>query len=360
LRIALAAGGTAGHILPALATLGALRAKGAPVEARFFGPDNRGERSLVQGHDVPFEAVPAAPLRGRSPLAIGRGLVCTGIGVGAAISSLRRFRPNVMLSTGGYGSFPASLAARILGLPLVVFLPDVKPGLAVRAESYLATLIAAATDAALPELPAGKTVVSGYPVRNAFHTSREEARKSLGWATDERVLLVTAGTQGAQAINRTIWKALPQLCEIARVVHVTGKGNEEAKTARASLPETLRDQYEPTPFREDLPALMVAADLAIMRAGASTLGEIPAAGLPALLIPGTFAGGHQRNNAWWLAGHGAAFVIEETKLETLKRHAIDLLHDDAQRGSMAKAARSAGDTEGAERLATILQEVATK
>ena len=361
MRVALAAGGTAGHIFPALATLGALRAAGDPVEARFFGPDNRGERALVRGHDVPFEAVPAAPLRGRSPLALAHGLARTALGVAAALRSLRRFRPNVMLSTGGYGSFPPSVAARILRLPLVVFLPDVEPGLAVRAESRLATLIAAATEAALPRLPAEKTVVSGYPVRAAFRTPREGAREALGWATDERVLLVAGATQGAQAINLAVWRALPRLCEAARVVHITGQAAaDDAASERASLPEPLRERYEPAPFREDLPALMVAADLAVMRAGASTLGELPAAALPAILVPGTFAGGHQRENARWLAGHGAAIVLEEADLGTLEGRVLDLLHDDERRGAMAEAARSAGHADGAERLAAILREVAAR
>ncbi len=360
MRVALAAGGTAGHIFPALATLGALRATGDPVEARFFGPDNRGERALVRGHDVPFEAVPAAPLRGRSPLALAHGLARTALGVAAALRSLRRFRPNVMLSTGGYGSFPPSVAARILRLPLVVFLPDVEPGLAVRAESRLATLIAAATEAALPRLPAEKTVVSGYPVRDAFRTPREDAREALGWPSGERVLLVAGATQGAQAINQAVWRALPRLCEAARVVHITGQAAaDDAASERESLPESLRARYEPAPFREDLPALMVAADLAVMRAGASTLGELPAAALPAILVPGTFAGGHQRENARWLADHGAAVVLEETDLGTLEGRVLDLLHDDERRGEMAEAARSAGHADGAERLAAILREVAT-
>ena len=361
MRIALAAGGTAGHIFPALATLGALRASGDPVEARFFGPDNRGERALVQGHDLPFETVPAAPLRGRSPVALARGLARTALGVAAALRALRRFRPNVMLSTGGYGSFPPSVAARILRLPLVVFLPDIEPGLAVRAESRLATLIAAATEGALPRLPAAKTVVSGYPVRDAFRTPREEARAALGWSAGERVLLVAAGTQGAQAINRAVWEALPRLCEAARVVHVTGRASaDEAAARHAALPEGLRERYEPAAFREDLPALMVAADLAVMRAGASTLGELPAAGLPAILVPGTFAGGHQRENARWLAERGGAVLLEEADLGVLETHVLNLLGDDERRAAMADAARSAGHADGAERLAAILREVAAR
>ncbi len=359
MRVALAAGGTAGHVFPAMATLEALRAAGEPVEARFFGPDDRGERDLVRGHGVPFEAVPAAALRGRSPLALARGLARTALGAGVALRALRRFRANVMLSTGGYGSFPPSVAARLLRLPLVVFLPDVEPGLAVRAESRLATLVAAATEAALPRLPAEKTVVSGYPVRDAFRTPRADARAGLGWSADERVLLVAAGTQGARAINRAVWAALPRLCEAARVVHVTGRAaSGEAAAARDSLPEALRERYEPAPFREDLPALMVAADLAVMRAGASTLGELPAAALPAILVPGTFAGAHQRGNARWLAERGAALTVEEADLETLEGRALDLLRDDGRRAAMAEAARAAGHADGAERLAAILREVA--
>ncbi len=359
MKIALAAGGTAGHIFPALATLGALRASGGPVEARFFGPDNRGERALVQGHDVPFETIPAAPLRGRSPVALARGLARTALGVATALRAVRRFDPNVMLSTGGYGSFPASVAARVLRLPLVVFLPDVEPGLAVRAESRLATLIAAATEGALPRLPAAKAVVSGYPVRDAFRTSREDARAGLGWSDGERVLLVAAGTQGARAINRAVWEALPRLCEAARVVHVTGSAAaDEATAEHEALPGELRDRYEPAPFRDDLPVLMVAADLAVMRAGASTLGELPAAGLPAVLVPGTFAGGHQRENARWLAERGGAVLLEEADLDALEGHILGLLGDDGRRAGMAEAARAAGHADGAERLATILREVA--
>ncbi len=359
MRIALAAGGTAGHIFPALATLGALRATGEAVEARFFGPDTRGERALVQGHDVPFEAVPAAPLRGRSPLALARGLARTALGVTTALRALRRFRPNVMLSTGGYGSFPPSVAARMLRLPLVVFLPDIEPGLAVRAESWLATRIAAATEATLPRLPAAKSVVTGYPVRAAFATPRERAREALGWSADERVLLVAAGTQGARAINRAIWHALPRLCEAARVAHITGAAAmDEAAAERATLPESLRERYEPAPFREDLPTLMAAADLAVMRAGASALGELPAAGLPAILVPGAFAGGHQRANARWLAARGAAILLEEADLGTLADETLDLLRDRERRSAMAAAARAAGHAGGAERLAALLREAA--
>ncbi len=360
MRVALAAGGTAGHVYPALATLAALQAANGPVEACFLGPDDRGERALVRGHGIPFEAVPAAALRDRSTLALARGLARTAIGVVPALRALRRFRPDVVLSTGGYGSFPPSVAARLLRLPLVVFAPDVEPGVAVRAEARLATRVAAATEAALAALPGGG-VVSGYPVRADFAVGRAEARAALGWDADEPVLLVAGATQGAQAINEALWRALPRLCEAARVAHLTGKAAiTEAMAARAALPERLRQRYRPDAFRADLPAMMAAADLAVMRAGASVLGELPAAGLPALLVPGAFAGGHQRGNARWLAGRGAAAIVEEAELETIEARILELLNDGAARAAMAAAARAAGDAGGAARLAAILREAAAR
>lgn len=361
MRVALAAGGTAGHVYPALATLAALQAANGPVEACFLGPDDRGERALVRGHGIPFEAVPAAALRDRSALALARGLARTALGVAPALRALRRFRPDVMLSTGGYGSFPPSVAARLLRLPLVVFVPDVEPGVAVRAEARLATRVATATEAALAALPGGRGVVSGYPVRADFAVGRAEARAALGWEADEPVLLVAGATQGARAINEAIWRALPRLCEAARVAHLTGKAAiTEAMAARAALPEHLRLRYRPDAFRADLPAMMAAADLAVMRAGASVLGELPAAGLPALLVPGAFAGGHQRGNARWLAGRGAAAIVEEAELDTIEARILELLDDGAARASMAAAARAAGDADGAARLAAILREAAAR
>ncbi len=359
MRIALAAGGTAGHVYPALATLSALRSAGEPVQARFFGPDNRGERELVSGHHVPFETVPAAPIRGQARLALVASLARTAAGIATAVRALRRFRPHIVFSTGGYGSFPPSVAARILRLPLVVFLPDVEPGLAVRIEVRLATRVATATEAALPQLPREKTLVTGYPVRQAFAGSRAASRSALGWGMDEQVLLVAGATQGARAINDAVWASLPRLCEASRVVHITGEAAIARATAeREALSGELRTRYEPSTFRPDLPALMLAADLAVMRAGASVLGELPAAGLPAVLVPGTFAGGHQRANARWLADRGAAITLEEAEIETLERQVLCLLGDDSKRSAMARAAREAGGSDGAARLGALLREVA--
>jgi UDP-N-acetylglucosamine--N-acetylmuramyl-(pentapeptide) pyrophosphoryl-undecaprenol N-acetylglucosamine transferase len=363
MRLALTGGGTGGHIFPALAVLEAVRAaSGTPVEVCFFGPENRGERPLVESAGVPFEGVPSAGLRGRGPVGLARSAWSLCSGVVTAIRKLRRFKPDVIFSTGGYGSFPGSLAARLLRRPLVVYLPDVYPGWAVKAERMLATRMTTTTDAALEFLPARKTVVTGYPVRKMFFTlTRDEARAQLGIAPGERVVVVAGASQGARAINNAVFHALPVLCPKATVLHITGEaGIEAAIDVRVALPPDIRDRYQPSPFRSDFPALMLAADVGVFRAGASVLGEIPAAALPSILIPGTFAGGHQRNNARWLADNGVAILLDEEEIEDVGARVGELLDDDARREAMRAAAHGLARPDAAAAIAKVVMEVARR
>lgn len=361
MKVAFTAGGTGGHIFPALAVHDALVAQGAVDAVRFFGPDRRGERALVTGRGLPFEAVDAAAVRGRGPLALARSLVRLGRGMWTAVRSLRRFDPDVVFSTGGYASFPASVAARLLRRPLVVYLPDVRPGWAVRVEKLLATGIATTTEAALDHLPRSKTVVTGYPVRpEFFEMTREHARSLLGVDEGVPALLVAGASQGSRALNRTVFEALPELTARAFVFHATGEADfAEANRRREALGEAA-SRYVPSSFRDDLPTVMLASDLAVLRAGASTLGELPAAKLPAILVPGTYAGGHQRENARWLANEGAAVVLEEGELGQLAERVIALLGDEAALAAMRAAAGRLAKPGAAAAIAALVQEVARR
>lgn len=357
MRVAIAAGGTGGHIFPALAVADALRAREGDVEFRFFGPDTRGERALVEPSGIPFEAIGAAAVRDRGPLALARSGARILAGTWSAFRKLRRYRPDVVFSTGGYGSFPQSVAARLLRRPLVVFLPDVAPGWAVKAETRLATRMATTTDAALRYLPAKKTAVTGYPVRGAFFAvDRDAARRQLEVAPDERVVLIAGASQGARAINRAVFEQAADLSASATVVHITGVADiDEAKALASGLPN-----YVPHAFREDLPVIMRAADLAVMRAGASVLGELPAAALPAILVPGTFAGGHQRENARWLAEAGAAAILDEGELPRLAGTVTELLCDPVRLAAMREAAATLARPGAAAAIAAIIAEVASQ
>lgn len=363
MKLALTAGGTGGHIYPALSVLEAMRAQQAgELDVRFFGPANRGERGMVAPHGIAFEEIPSAAVRGRGPMGLAKSAMRLLRGVWMAIRALRRYSPDVVFSTGGYASFPASVAARLLRKPLVVYLPDVTPGWAVRVEQRLATRMATTTDAALDHLPRRKTLVTGYPVRPEFFSiTRDAARETLNVASGDKLLLVAGASQGSQAINDAILAHLPTLLRSARVIHVTGTADlARAETVAGDLPAELRQRYTPAAFRSDLPAAMVAADLAIMRAGASVIGELPAASLPAILIPGHFAGGHQRDNARWLEEHGAAEVLEQDALDLLAPRVLALLGNDARLSAMRKSASALARPDAAEDIAKLLQEVAKR
>jgi UDP-N-acetylglucosamine--N-acetylmuramyl-(pentapeptide) pyrophosphoryl-undecaprenol N-acetylglucosamine transferase len=357
MRVAIAAGGTGGHIFPALAVVSALRTASPGVDVRFFGPDNRGERRLVEPSGIQFESVPAAAVLDRGPIALVRAGVRILTGIAVATRKLRRYRPDVVFSTGGYASFPQAIAARVLRKPLLVFLPDVAPGLAVRAESRLATKMATTTEAALEFLPRQKTAVTGYPVRDAFFSlTRESARERLGLAPGRRVVLIAGASQGARAINNAVFQALPGLAAAAEVFHITGPdGIASAEEARESLGEGAAS-YHPAAFRDDLPVLMMAADLGVMRAGASVLGELTAAGLPAILVPLTISGGHQRPNANWLQNHGAATVLDEADLGRLGAEVAALLADEPRRARMSAAAASLARPGAAQEIAELIIE----
>jgi len=357
MRVAIAAGGTGGHIFPALSVVDALRAARPEVELRFFGPDNRGERRMVEPSGIPYEAVPAAAVRGRGPLSLARSALQIARGVFESVRTLRRFGADVVFSTGGYGSFPQSVAARLLRKPLVVFLPDVAPGWAVRAETRLATRMATTAEAALRYLPRHKTAVTGYPVRAEFFAlSREQARTRLGARADERIILVAGASQGARAINGAVFEQLEALLAAGTVFHITG----EADFGRARALGESTPGYVADAFREDMPLLMRAADLAVMRAGASVLGELPAAGLPAILVPGTFAGGHQRDNARWLAENGAAAILEQDEIGRLAAVVSDLLNDQERLGRMASASAGLARPGAAAAIAKIIEEVVAR
>jgi UDP-N-acetylglucosamine--N-acetylmuramyl-(pentapeptide) pyrophosphoryl-undecaprenol N-acetylglucosamine transferase len=161
-------------------------------------------------------------------------------------------------------------------------------------------------------------------------------------------------------VNRAVFAQLAALTKVAVVFHITGERDAaEAQRQRAEL-GSLADRYRPAPFRDDLPLLMLAADLAVMRAGASVLGELPAAALPSILIPGTFAGGHQRDNARWLADNGAAVVLEEADIEELGVNVAGLLGDAARLQATRDAAKGLARPDAATAIAQLVREVAKR
>jgi UDP-N-acetylglucosamine--N-acetylmuramyl-(pentapeptide) pyrophosphoryl-undecaprenol N-acetylglucosamine transferase len=360
LKVLFAGGGTGGHVFPGLAVASALRAEcdatDGPLELLYVGVRGRVDEAIVPRAGLPFRAVSAGQLRVSSPLTFARNALRLAAGVVQSVGIVRGFRPDAVFATGGYASVPVGVAARVLRRPLLVYLPDVTPGWAVRLLARLATRMATTSERALRHLPGDKTSVVGYPVRDEFWTlDRAGARRRLALPAQGSVVLVTGASLGARRINEAIVGALPSLLPLAHIVHVTGAVDEAwAREQGAALPAALRERYRPSGFLDDMPAAMHAADLVVSRAGASTLGELPAAGVASVLVPGEYEGWSQAPNAEYLAEKGAAVLLRNDDLGRLGDTVRALLEDDERRASMAAAARALARPDAARDLARLL------
>lgn len=358
LRVMVSGGGTGGHVYPALAVVAALPAvAGRKTEVLYVGSKRGMERDLVQKAGLDFAGIQAGPLRGRSIFETAGNIVRLGIGLIESLALIRRHRPGAILATGGYVCTPVVVAGWLLGVPGLIYLPDVRPGWAVKFLSRFARAIAVTSETSKEFLSASKVIETGYPVRpGIMRADKAEARRRLGLSDGLPVLLALGGSRGAHSINTAVEKALPDLLRFWQLVHVCGHEDAEwLKEARDRLDEAARRQYHLYPYMyEEMPDALAAADLALSRSGASVLGEYPAAGLPSILVPYPYAGGHQRLNARVLAAANAAVLLENDRLGELASVVNGLLAEKARLAEMAAKAKQKARPEAAADIARIL------
>lgn len=312
-RVAVTGGGTAGHVLPAVPVMERLSAQGC--EVHFIGGASGFEEGLLQDLPVAYHAVQSGKLRRYFSW---RNLVDAGrvpLGVVQAWRLLRRIRPQVVFSKGGFAAFPAVLAAWLNRIPAVAHESDLTPGLANRLSMpFLASLCVnfEATAAPAPERRGRRTVVTGTPLRRELATGcARRGRRQLGIdGIDRPVLLVVGGSSGAAEVNAVVRSALPGLLERYVVVHVCGPGRTRAEPA--GQPGYVQREY----VREGWGDVVAAADLVVSRAGANALYEWLALGKPHLLVPlpRTASRGDQIENAAFAAGNGWSLVLPEDAL----------------------------------------------
>lgn len=299
-------------------------------EVLWIGGEGGMEARLVERAGVPFRAIPAAGVHGVAWSQLPRNLWQLGRGYLAARRILSEFRPDVLFFTGGYLAVPVALAGR--GKPIVLYVPDLEPALALRFVARFADCIAVTEPEAASYFPSRKQIVTtGYPVRRSLvRWDRPRARAALQLEEEAPVLVVTGGSRGARSINRAVLANLPALLEIAQVVHISGELDWPAVEARAKELDSPR--YRAFPYlHEEMGAALAAADCVLSRAGASTLGEYPLFGLPAILVPYPYAWRYQKVNAEYLRQRGAALVIEDDALEAQLLPVVRSLLGDSQR-----------------------------
>jgi UDP-N-acetylglucosamine--N-acetylmuramyl-(pentapeptide) pyrophosphoryl-undecaprenol N-acetylglucosamine transferase len=319
------------------------------------------ERSLVEREGVPFATIHAGALNGVGFVQSVRGVIRLLQGLGDALRLLAGFRPDVVLLTGGFVGVPVAVAAWLRRVPSVVYLPDIEPGLALNLMARFARKVAVTTPESARYIASNKMVVTGYPVRAAFAgVDRDAARRRLGLPSDVPVLLVFGGSRGAQSINRAVVAGIERLAENCVVVQVTGATSwDEVAAAHAGKSENLRERWKIFSYlHEEMVDAMAAADLAVCRAGASALGELPCVGLPAVLVPYPYAWRFQKVNAQYLAGQGAAVMLEDGAMSTdLADQVIGLLQNRDRLSAMRAAAFGAARCDGAQRIAAVVVDV---
>lgn len=361
-------GGTAGHVLPALAVARALVAGGRQrAEITYVGAARGMEARLVPEAGFLLVALPGRGIERRLSRRSVQAAAVLALGCVRGLALVARRRPEAVVSIGGYAALPCALGAVALRIPLVVVNVDAVPG----AANQLTGRFATACAIALPGTPLPRAVLTGAPVRpevlavNRTPEGRAAARHVLGLPEDRLVVAFTGGSLGARRLNLAalglarVWATRRDLV----VVHVAGERDLDwvRVQARELAGSAAGLDYRLVGYEERLPALLAAADVVVARAGASTIAELTVIGTPSVLVPLPGApGDHQRRNAEHLARAGAALLVEDEAASTdeLARVLDALLGDKERRRAMGEAARRLGRPDAAERVASLVEEAA--
>ena len=349
IRLLIAASGTGGHLFPAIALAEQL----PDYQIEWLGVPNRLETQLVPNqyklNTIAVEGFQKG-LGFSSLLTLGK--LCGSILQVRKILKQGKFEG--VFTTGGYISGPAVIAARSLGLPVILHESNAIPGKVTRFFGPWCNAVAVGFEAAAKYLPKNKTIYTSTPVRRAFLEPGIKASLDLPIPQDVPLVVVFGGSQGAVSVNRLVRESAPAWFEAgAYVVHLTGDNDPEADSLKHS-------QYISMPFYSNMAALLRRANLAISRSGAGSVTELAVCGTPAILIPYPYAAeDHQTYNAqvYTTAGAGILFQQKELTAEKLQTQVLELLQSPDKLQEMSEKAKTVAVPESAEKLAQLVREV---
>lgn len=328
------------------------------MDALWVGGRGGMEESLVRRQGIAFQSIPAAGVHGVGLLDMPRNLFMLARGVFAARRILKEFKPDVLFFTGGYVAAPVALAGG--SIPTLLYVPDIEPGLALKSLIRFADVIAVTTEQS-QKFFTKKVLETGYPLRADLALwERQMAKHHLGISGEGPVLLVFGGSKGARSINFAVMNNLRELLQNFEIVHISGDLDWQViKHTREQLPMELAARYHALPYLHEMGAAYAAADLVVSRAGASTLGEYPVFGLPALLVPYPHAWRYQKVNAEYLAARGAAVILEDHRLNNELVATLNVLVQNRNKlKSMRAAMFELSHPRGAEKIASVLIQLA--
>ena len=337
-----------------------------PLTFLYVGTAAGVEADLARRSDIDFSPIHAGQIRIVNPFKLTINAFKMLQGTFQARRIIKEWQPDVVFVTGGYVCGPVVWAAARQQTPILIYLPDITPGIGVQKLAKHASAIAVS----FPEVARHfrqanlSVLTTGYPVRPQLRQrsmSKAQARLTFDFSPDAPTLLVFGGSRGARAINQALAAILPQLLEHSQIIHISGGvDHAQALQRAAKLSNQQQQRYRLFSYLHDeMIDALHAADLVVARAGASTLGEFPALGLPAILVPLPISGGHQMHNARYLSDRGAAIIIENEAMPRELLSAIQsLLLDPKRLADMSRASSDLAYPRAAENIAKILIELA--
>jgi UDP-N-acetylglucosamine--N-acetylmuramyl-(pentapeptide) pyrophosphoryl-undecaprenol N-acetylglucosamine transferase len=355
MRLLICAGGTGGGVYPALSILQALADRADTV--LWVGGKGGMEADLVSPYHLPYADITAAGVHGVGLKSLPGNLIKLARGYFESRAIVKKFAPEVILFTGGYLAVPMALAAS--SVKKLLYVPDIEPGLALKTLAGFADLVALTTETSKQYFnPRKRLVVTGYPTREGLaKLDRSKGCKSLGLQSDKPVLLVMGGSKGSRSINNALIKILPEILPVTQVLHLSGSLDlEDVSEKTSALPENLARNYRLFPFlHQEMAAALSCADLVVARAGASTLGELPLFGLPAILVPYPYAWRYQKVNADYLVQNGAAELLLDEDLDLRLLSLVnDLLSEKEKLNQMKRQMLNLAKPEAANEIARLL------
>lgn len=380
MKILCVGGGTAGHVYPVLAILDRLRflckRKGINVELEWLGRSRGISRRLVETEGIRHRQVFSGQIRAVNPLIQILSLIRVFFGTIQALWLVGKYKPDFCLATGGNAAAPGALASYLLRVPVLIFMPDAVPGVTDRLLIRIARKVFVANEGAMPHVK-NKGEVTGYPVRENFlraSQSRHQARlaldESLGFDALTSIqqngkclplLLVSGGSQGARSLNNAVLHCLNSILERCNLLLITGEGEFHSVAAQVEsliLSPAKQSRLKIVPYlHAEFPQALAGADLAVLRSGASVLGELPVTCTPAVLVPLPGSGGHQWANACALSTQGACVVLDNAHLqERLWPTVESLLWNPEKRKGMESRLRKLARPDSALRSAKAILE----
>ncbi|KKK39655.1 UDP-diphospho-muramoylpentapeptide beta-N-acetylglucosaminyltransferase [Mesobacillus campisalis] len=362
MRIVVSGGGTGGHIYPALALIREIQKKDKNAEFLYIGTERGLESNIVPREGIAFQSIHITGFRRKLSFENVKTVLRFLKGVGDSKKILREFKADIVIGTGGYVCGPVVYAAAKLGIPTIIHEQNSIPGLTNKFLSRYVDRIGICFKEAENYFPKDKVVLTGNPrASEVVGQDGVKGRISAGLKINQPAVLIFGGSRGAKPLNEAVLKSLTELgSKPYQVLYITGEVHYDEVKSEVELignPENVIIK----PFIHNMPEVLAGIDLTVARAGATTLAELTSLGIPSILIPSPYVtDNHQEKNALALSSHGAALLLPERELTGPKLvDQIDsILMDQEKLTQMKQAAKQLGMPDAAERLYSLMKELA--